>query len=637
MKIFKTLILLTFLAGIALIAELLKEQSVEELVEQPVIINIDNHYSNSRTVYDIEVKYIIEDNSFNVSEVINWKNIDSQTVDSLYLSLPSNNRESNDDYSYLTYKINSFMIDGKPAHYEFVNNMGKNFLDSTLIKLILQQGIVKDEIVSFEINYTINFYKDKNFSDAHLYNFENWYVTISPYLNGDFYKYPLHKFIEPFLEYSDYNVEIKIPKEFDISTSGKVVKEISNNSVAYSCSAKKITRFNWFAFNELSKYSREINLGGKSVNISLFIKESKDGYVERYFDATEKYLNSLLEYALYPFESLAIVDLSNVNNVQSKSYPNLIGLESDLISPIKTQKLEYKLAYLITEQYFENILTSNYMSESWLSKGIAAYIAEKLVRTHFGELNSYFNVADYYPIYGLHFMSFAGIPLIYTIGEHDIPEGARYIDEYYNNLTFADLSIPTYQLPTFNAYKVSSIVKPQIALLTMEKYIGAEKLKNNLRKYFSNNLSRYKKSSDFTKIMSEDLSKENRELCFDLFSSDKIFDYAINYIEKRDGNKYDIMVERIGSGVTPVKLSVNRGLDTLQINWNGKEKYKIFTINSDSEIISAEIDTEKKNMLDLNFANNSYIVEEQYWGTISYATRVFFWFQNALMLIGGKG
>jgi hypothetical protein len=636
-KVFKTFLLLTLLAAIGLIADLVKQKPTEELLDRSVVNSVKHAY-DSRTAYDLDVKFNNETNSLNVSEVINWKNIDSILVESLFINLPKQfDKSSDDNYSFSSFKINSFLIDGNPTQYEYYNELGKNFLDSTLAKVVLQKCINQNESISIEINYDIIFLEDKKFSESNFYNFENWYITIAPYLSGQFEKYPLHKFIEPFLEYSDYNIKIKIPKEFKIATSGKVEEKLFGESVIYNCSAKGISRFNWFAFNELSKHSRKINLGDSSVDVSLFIKVSKDGYVERYFDASEKYLNTLQEYAQYPMEDLIIVDIPNINNLNNKSYPNLIANKSDLISPLKTQKLEYNLALQLTRQYFQNIVNSNYLEESWLSIGISAFVAEKLVREHFGEQHSYFNVADYYPIYGLSFMSIAGIPLIYTISEHVIPEGARYIQNYYSSLTFSDLSIPSYKLPSYDAFVISTIAKPQIALMTIEKFIGAEKLKSKLKKYFQSNLFKHTTSLDFQKIICNELSLENQKLYEQLFTSDKIFDYSISYIEKRDANKYDIMLERIGSGVTPIQLSIYRELDTLQINWDGKERYKIFTINSDTEIISAEIDAEKKNMLDLNFANNSYIVEEQYWGTISYSTRVFFWFQNALMLIGGKG
>jgi len=636
MKIFNSIILLLLLAGVTLIGEMFKNQGNNKAINLTNSISNDVNVSN-RTNYNFDINYNDMNNSLSISENIVWVNIDSSKIDAIYLNLPSRIKKNKTENLSLSYKINFIKLNGNFAQIKYLNNLDKNFIDSTLVKMFVPNGISFNDSVFIEIDYDIFLPVGNSFSNSYFVNFENWYASISPYFNGKFYSYHTHKFIEPYLEYSDFNLKITIPEGLEIATSGNVDRKKVGDKLEFSGNANGVKRFNWFAFNDLLKFKRKILLNDKEIGMTLFIQESKDAYVERYFNAIEKYLTTLLEYADYPFYNFTLIDIPNVDEIENKAYPNLIALHTDLISPINTQKLEYELAFLITKQYLENNLITNYLEEVWLTNGISAFLAEKLVRKNFGEPYAYFNVADNYPVDGLNFMSYAGIPLIYTISSQRIPEGARFLKSYYTNLKYSDLSIPTYKLPNSIAYKVSSIVKPQISLLTMEKIIGKEIFNNILIEYLKSNLHKNTNGKEFIEFLSKDCSLENKEFFQQLFNSGKVVDYAINYIEKREDNKYDIMVERIESGISPLKLSIYREFDTLQIHWNGKEKFKIFTIDSSQEIISAEIDSEMNNLLDLNFANNSYIVEDQYWGSISYATRVFFWFQNALMLIGGKG
>ena len=636
MKIFNSIILLLLLAGVTLIGEMFENKLKDKAINLTNSISNDIKVSN-RTSYNFDINYIEMSNSLSINEKIIWVNIDSSKIDTIYFNLPSSIKKNKTDNLSLSYKINSVKLNGNFAQLDYLNNLNKNFIDSTLVKMFVPKGISYNDSVFIEIVYKIFLPVGNSFSDSYFVNFENWYVAISPYSNGNFYAYHTHKFIEPFLEYSNFNLKLTSPKGVEIATSGKVVKENIDDKIVFNCSANGIKSFSWFAFNDLTKVKRKIGFNGNDVEITLFLQESKDSYVDRYFDAVEKYLNSISGYLNYPFYNLTIIDLPNIDEIENKSYPNLIALSTDLISPISTQKLEYKLAYLFIEQYLKNNLVTNYFEESWIVSGISAYLAEKLVRKSYGELYSFFNVADNYPVSGLHFMSYAGIPLIYTISNQEIPEGARFLNEYYKNITYSDLSIPTYQLPNYTAFRVSSIVKPQISLLTLENIVGKEEFYKRLKEFLNSSFRKSTNGEKFLQDLSKNCTTETKDFCNELFNSDKSFDYAINYIEKREDNKYDIMVERIESGVSPIKLSIYREFDTLQIHWNGKEKFKIFTIDSSQEIISAEIDSEMNNLLDLNFANNSYIVEDQYWGSISYATRVFFWFQNALMLIGGKG
>jgi len=52
------------------------------------------------------------------------------------------------------------------------------------------------------------------------------------------------------------------------------------------------------------------------------------------------------------------------------------------------------------------------------------------------------------------------------------------------------------------------------------------------------------------------------------------------------------------------------------------------------KINSVVIDPDKKFISDINLSNNSYILESKYWGSLSLAIRAFFWFQNALLIMG---
>ncbi len=171
----------------------------------------------------------------------------------------------------------------------------------------------------------------------------------------------------------------------------------------------------------------------------------------------------------------------------------------------------------------------------------------------------------------------------------------------------------------------------------MQNIMGEENLKNKIVEYYNHNKFTSPMPADFRSIVLSDESQINSGVYDEIFSSDKAFDYAIKNITKRENNLYDVTVARIEEGVMPIQLNVYTENDTIKYFWSGKERYKIFTIKSETEILSAELDYSNKNILDLNFANNSYVIDSQYWGSISYATRVFFWFQNALMLIGGKG
>jgi len=635
MKILKIFILLLLLAGISLLGEILTGKNIEKNNSIKGAKRESVKKQSIKTDYRIKMEFDASNHSIGVNEIITWNNFDSEEIDSIFLNLPVSSRINNDDYSKLNFEIERLKIDNKPLEFEYVTVTEKNFIDSSLILVKLDKSLSQNKSIEIEATYKINLPKERRWSDAQFYNFENWYVTVSPFINEKFIAYPTHNYIKSFLEYSNYDVNILVPNEFSVAMPGSYQLIKNGTSNIYRTNEKELPNFNWFMFNDLTKYSNKIVIDSHEILVDIFLKDSKENYVERYVKGVKNYLTTLSDYATYPFDRITIVDIPSVEEIKNKSYTNLVAIKTDLISPVKTQKFEYKLALAIAEQYFGVLTNPNSLENLWLSKGISAFVAEKLVRKYYGDLYSYFNVAKYYPVYGLHFMSFRSIPLIYVISEDVIPEGARDIKKYYSNLIYGNTSIPTYLLPNYSACEIASVIKPKISLLTMEKFIGSEEMGNRLLRYFKNHEYGYPNNKDFLSELVEVSSRRENAFFNDLFTTDKRYDYAVTSVENIKGDNYEITVERIEDGVYPILLSVITEDDILKLNWNGKERYKVFKVKSSSNIISAEIDSEIKNLLDLNFANNSYVVESKYWGSISYATRVFFWFQNALMLFGG--
>ncbi|MDA3860945.1 MAG: hypothetical protein PF445_06940, partial [Melioribacteraceae bacterium] len=140
MKILKSILLLLILAGISILAEMLIENSVQEKIYQTAASSMRQN-NTVRTLYNFDIEYVANNNSFDVKEIIKWRNIGNSLVDTFYFNLPRSLKENSDDLSYLRYKINSFTIDGTPVKLNFVNNFGKNFLDSTLDLVQLEREI----------------------------------------------------------------------------------------------------------------------------------------------------------------------------------------------------------------------------------------------------------------------------------------------------------------------------------------------------------------------------------------------------------------------------------------------------------------------------------------------------------------
>jgi hypothetical protein len=122
-----------------------------------------------------------------------------------------------------------------------------------------------------------------------------------------------------------------------------------------------------------------------------------------------------------------------------------------------------------------------------------------------------------------------------------------------------------------------------------------------------------------------------------VYKYDNSFDYKIRELKQTSDSTYKIFLERNGEGIFKTEVAVYSETDTTFINWDGIDKWKIIEIKSQQKIIAAQIDPYKKNIFDLNYANNSYTLETNHSAAISLSVRWFFWIQNALMVIGSIG
>ena len=637
MKITIAAVLFIVFSSLIFFADYIADENVitdlTQVTEEIANSNSEN-ISSSGTVstYKIDVSFDELQNTIFVSGTLNWININDTSIDEVFINIPANSNEN----SKLKYKIDHHEMFAQ-FKYEFIPIESTLFIDSSLVKLIFNDELKFGDTLKFDFDYLIKVSSKQKWGESLFLQFENWYPQISIFSSNEFHAYSQHKYIKTFSEFSNFQVNLNIPSQYLIAAPGILETLEHNKRKTFNCSIKKITSFNWIIFNNYIGSSFEVSTISDNIDLKVFVQLGNENYIKRYSEAVKKYLNVLSKYFDLPFNSLTIIELPQNDNLLERAYPTILATNSKIISPVGSQNLEFKIASLLAEQYYGNIVAPDDFNQAWISKGVSAYIAEKLVRKEYGEFYSYFSLARYYPVRGLHFFSYSDIPLIYTIGDEIIPEGGRFIDEYYKNFIYSNCSIPSYKFPNYETFRVASIIKPQLALLTMERYLGSEKLFTNLGNYYNQYKYKHPTSNQLLEVLQKGCSGTSDSFIYDLFKTGKRFDYAIKYLKEISENNYELLVERREEGIAPITIIVHTEQDTIKLAWDGIDNFKRFNFYSLNRVESAELDPQKENLLDMNYSNNSYVMETRYWGSLSFATRVFFWFQNALMIMGRIG
>ncbi|MCX7874647.1 MAG: M1 family metallopeptidase [Melioribacteraceae bacterium] len=627
--------------------------SSEKFYENGLLIKEKNNYLQIAN-YDFEVDFIESERKIFVKEKLLWNNLTSHKTNELHFHLYANAYKSNNTLFAKVYylkpenktevEIKKILVDGKEKNLIYFQPDIYNPNDSTVAKIILDRNVNPNESIEIYFEYELKIpISVKRFGAARGRNFffiSQWFPKIGVFENGKWICSQYHPYLNFYSDFGNYSAKIKVPKNFVVASTGVTKEEkTEGNSKHYFITQNGVHDFAWLTTDEIIKreetYSRK---DGSQIQILAYLQPERERYFERYFNAVKNSLTFFEEnIGEYPYQTVSLIDVPRTSASGGMEYPTLFTVSAELFARKNTGQPEYLTVHEFSHQYFYGLLANNEVYEAWLDEGFTSYIATKIMFEYYQPILENFKVAQFVPIFGINFLSYRDIPIIYTLTDAVIPEGARAITNYYKNINLGTIADTSYKSPTRLSYVVNSYNKPELVLLTLERYLGKEKMFMILKKYFEDYKFKHPKADDFFNVVQQ-YSREDMNWFFDEFiKSSKTFDYRVTHLKKISNTEYEVLVERLGDGIFKTDVSLITDKNVLTKKWDGKEKWKIFTFNTLNNVLSAEVDLHRKNLLDINVANNSYTVEEKYVASLSLAARWFFWIQNALMILGSIG
>ena len=184
-----------------------------------------------------------------------------------------------------------------------------------------------------------------------------------------------------------------------------------------------------------------------------------------------------------------------------------------------------------------------------------------------------------------------------------------------------------------NAYGAITYGKTTTVLLTLEKIIGEETLRQALHTYFMRYRFTHPTGEDFIKTV-EEVSGKDLHWYFDqAISGTQMLDYKILDAHSDPVNWYEpenvaaknsdplyrtyVTVQRKEDFVFPVDVKITfDDKQSLIEHWDGRDRWVRYIYDRKSQVVSAEIDPDHQVWLDRDLFNNSYVVK-----TDSHATK----------------
>lgn len=657
-RLFAFLLLILF-AGLLFLSEQSQNNNRQTIVDIAKFYNggiLKSEYGkiSRRANYNLSVDFDEEKKSIDVQEEILWINKTDSSTSEIQFHLYANAYKSNNTLFAQAYhldpdaqtqlNIKAFQVNGVPSKLIYFQPEIDNPFDSTVAKVFLNRSVQPGDSVKINFTYTMKIPRSiKRMGYATGRNFffiSQWFPKVGVFENGKWTCSQYHPYLNFYSDFGDYNVKIQVPQKFIVAATGVEKSKISGkNFTAYKFVQSGVHDFVWLATDNILErnevYTRK---DGSQILIKAYVQPEREKYFDRYFKAVKNSLEYFENYiGIYPYQNISLVDVPRTSASGGMEYPTLFTVGAELFAPYAAGQPEYVTTHEFSHQFFYGLIANNEVYEAWLDEGFTSYIATKIMYNYNPEILETFKFASYIPIFGLNFLSYNEIPLIYTLAEIQIPEGARSVVSYYKNLTIGTIADTSYTLPTRISYVVNSYNKPELMLHTLERYIGFNKMMKILKDYYNEFKYRHPKAEDFISIVQRNYKYDMNWFFNEFYRTAKIFDYKVSSINKISSNVYEVIVERLGDGVFKNDVYLYTDKDTLKQTWSGRERWHKIYFKTNNEVIAAEIDPGRKNLLDINFANNSFTVTPRVWASLSLATRLFFWVQNALMILGSIG
>ncbi len=615
---------------------------ISALIVVPIVAGQTKPLSERVVTYSIDAKYDAKTHSLDGVETLTYHNYTGQNLDHFPFHLYLNafqkrstfNEESRRKGGFRTgmggqenkgeggIDLKQFDViaigDGKSTltlptpqnllpKVKFISPDDGNPNDKTVIEVPLPQPVPPGGEVTFRIGFHDTFpevvartgYKRDFILGG------QWFPKVGVWWQGAWNCHQFHENSEFFADFGVYTVNLTLPANFILGATGVQTGEKNNGDGTKTVSfhAEDVHDFAWTADPNYQVVTGSYtNSEGLTTNVRFLMQPEHMDSAERYKHAALGSLKKFDEfYGPYPYTTLTVVDPPRGGTqAGGMEYPTFITAGTSWRFPKGLLEPELVTEHEFGHQYWYGMVATNEFENAWLDEGINSYSEVKVMDALYGKNTSVINM------YGL------------TGSEREMQRqsyvGAADLDPM---TTFA------WKFVNSNAYGAITYGKTATVLLTLEGLIGEDKVQQGLRTYFQKYKFTHPTEQDFLRTMSEVAGQDLTWFWQQAVYGTNVLDYEIlsatsmnndwSSDKWKPGKKGEtvyetnVVVHRKGDFVIPVQLEVkfDNGEVVREI-WDGRSRWHRFTWEKKAQLVSAEIDTNQRFMLDKNFYNNSY-------------------------------
>jgi hypothetical protein len=613
------------------------------VAQSPFAPKVTGPLSKRVVAYQIDAKYDPPAHSVEATETLTYHNLTGQALDTfpfhLYLNAfqpqstwiheahrDGNFRSSNlahwkpEDYG--SNVVSSFEVEGMgdlTNQMKFVSPDDGNPNDKTVFQVKLPRPVALGQDVVFHIKFKATFpeviartgYK-RTFLLA-----GQWFPKVGVWWHGQWNCHQFHALTEFFADFGTFDVKVTLPKDYVIGASGVQVSDQDNGNGTKTVGfhGEDIHDFAWTADPNFKVVNETFNGSVGSVRIRLLTydshKQSWDPYIYCMTNTMKRFDDW---YGPYPYAQITVVDPPHgAMEAGGMEYPTFITGDSGWYIPPGVHFIDLVTEHEFGHQYWYGMVATNEFENAWLDEGLNSYTEAKVLDNMYGENTSVIN---------------------WLGGQLGEPEVQRL--QYLGSPDFDPLARHSYQDASMSSYGAISYGKTASMLLTLEKVVGEETMKNAMHVYFMRYRFTHPTSEDFVNTVSEVAGQDLSWYWNQAVYGSQVMDYEVqradstplkwwdeNLKEKKGETEYEtqVILHRKGDFVFPVDAVVkfDDGSMTRE-HWDGKERWVRYVYRKKAQVESVAIDPDYRVTMDRDYLNNSRVTDEQHGATHKLAT-----------------
>jgi hypothetical protein len=634
-----------------------------------LVVNVSLPGALSRQVvgYNIQARLVPETKMVEGHEALTWLNDSGGTVSELqfhlYMNAFKNNRTTfmkesggshrgfkvdKGNWGFITVKRIAIQ-DGPDltGTMTFLQPDDQNPDDQTVMKVTLPSPVKPQERISLVIDFETKLPKvfARSGFSGNFFMVGQWFPKIGVLWNGAWNCHQYHAHSEFFADYGAFRAELTVPETYVVGATGRRTGERKNpdGTKTYVHVQEDVHDFAWTACPEFVEFRENYALNDPRVETEmiLLVHRSHLGQKDRYAQALRNGLEFYSRhYGPYPYGTITLVDPApGAMAAGGMEYPTLFTADTTSWMPRGVRMPEMVTIHEFGHGYWYGIVGSNEFEEAWLDEGINSYSEAKAMDQYYGAEGS--------------MISLDGL----KIGE--IPYQRLSV---IGSGRFDPIVKKSWEYISGSSYSLNVYAKAALMMLTVERWLGEDVMSRVMKAYYERWKFRHPTTRDFVEV-AEEVSGQDLAWFFNqvLYSPDKL-DYGISDLRAEevtapdgvfDGKgqepkamktekeeaapklfRNEVVVARFGEWVFPQDiLVVFADGKKVRETWDGRERWKRFVYVTPAKVVSAEVDPDRKLVLDVNYTNNSMVLEPKRGPVLKYTLGFLSWFQSLLSLI----